>query len=741
MLWRSKLADKDRKVSGYQFGTFLGVFTPNILTILGVVMYLRFGWVVGNVGIFETLLIVTISTFITLMTSFSISQLATNAKVGTGGAYYIISRSLGIHTGAAIGLPLFFGQALSVAFYVTGFSESLHRLMPQHSIQFISLVTLLIIVILAFISAGFALKIQLLIMTMIALSLISFFMGDASLVSTLPAPAFQPASFWIVFAIFFPAVTGILSGLSMSGDLKDPARSIPKGTIGAVMVSYVIYMMIPLFFWKLRIPSEVLVANPMIMQSIAKWHPLILAGLWGATLSSAIGAMLGAPRTLQALARDSIVFKTLGRGFGKNKEPHLALLIAFLLSLSGILLNSLDKIASVLTMFFLTTYGLLNFSAAIEGLIRNPSWRPSFRAHWGFSFVGAVSCFAVMLMISPGATMIAILISIGIYLMMHQRNITSQWGDMKYAILMLLTRFALYRLVKEKVHEKAWRPNILVLSGSPASRWHLIAIADAISQGKGFLTIAALLKEEHTNTDRIESIRKSIESYLSERKVPAIVRVQPTGEDILKGASKLISHYGFGPLVPNTIMAGISDKKENGKSFAQMIRTAVDQRKNVILVHEAEDIHELKSLQIDMWWRRGGENAGLMLTIAYLLMTSPEWAGAKLVLKTILGEKEDEHQEMTHLTEFLKTANIEAEVQILPYDSRSPVQRIQHSSKDSDLVFLGLRQPQPEETLEAYTEYYTTFISQLHGFPATALVLANEKIDFQKIFELRTTAS
>jgi solute carrier family 12 (sodium/potassium/chloride transporter), member 2 len=735
------MAEKTPKKPGYEFGTFQGVFTPNILTILGVIMYLRFGWVLGNIGLWKTVLVIALSTFITLMTSFSISQLATNAKMGGGGAYYMVSRSLGIQAGAAIGIPLFLGQALGVAFYVTGFTESLAGLLPQYPAYALGILTLVIITILAYASADIALKIQFVIMTLLGLSLVSFFLGNASGIQSLPAPAFQPASFWVVFAVFFPAVTGILSGLSMSGDLKSPSKSIPVGTIASVLISFLIYMAVLIFLHRLNIPREVLVENPLIMQHIAKWKHLILLGLWSATISSAIGSILSAPRTLQALARDSVVFKGLGRGFGKNKDPHLALLITFLLGVGGVLSGSLDVIASLLTMFFLTTYGLLNLSAAIEGLIDNPSWRPMFRIHWGFSFAGALSCFAAMLLINAGVTLIALFVSGCIYAYMHKRKMNAYWGDMKYAILMLFTKLAIYRLTKEKAHEKSWRPNILVLSGSPASRWNLIAIADAISHGKGFLTIAALLKEDKSDTDRIDNMRKSVESYLRDRKVPAIVRVQQTGDDILKGASELISHYGFGPLVPNTVLAGISEKKENERSFSEMILTAHRKRKNLILVHEAENIHDLKHRQIDVWWRRGGTNAGLMLALAYLLMTSPEWSGAKMSLKTIIAENEDPKKEELHLGSFLRQANIEADVEVLPFDPQGPQHIMRQSSREADLVFLGLREPEVNETIDQYASYYASFLSTLEGYPPTVLVLTSEEIDFQKIFELHETAS
>lgn len=235
--------------TGYQFGTFKGVFTPSILTIFGVIMYLRFGWVIGNVGLVPTLIIVTVSTLITFFTALSISALATNMQVKGGGAYYIISRSLGIEAGAAIGLPLFLAQALSISFYVVGFAESVVQILPILNIKIVGIITLVLVFVLALKSADLALKTQYFILLLIALSLLSFFMGTGEKVTPLASDTTLPKkeNFWIVFAVFFPAVTGILAGLSMSGDLKRPEKAIPWGTLAAVACSYVIYMSIPIF--------------------------------------------------------------------------------------------------------------------------------------------------------------------------------------------------------------------------------------------------------------------------------------------------------------------------------------------------------------------------------------------------------------------------------------------------------------------------------------------------------------
>ena len=233
---------KSETAGGYGFGTFQGVFTPSILTIIGVVMYLRFGWMLGNVGLPTSLLIVTMGSAITLLTGLSIAALATNMRVKGGGAYFILSRSLGLEAGAALGLPLALAQTICVSFYIAGFAEALVQsglpVVSGWDPRLVGLATLAVLALVATLSADLALKSQYFIMAAIAFSLVAFFLGGAPADLAPPDAAAVPPrlDFWAVFAVFFPAVTGILSGLGMSGDLKDPGRSIPTGTIAAVLV-------------------------------------------------------------------------------------------------------------------------------------------------------------------------------------------------------------------------------------------------------------------------------------------------------------------------------------------------------------------------------------------------------------------------------------------------------------------------------------------------------------------------
>ncbi|NQT91945.1 MAG: amino acid permease [Lentisphaerae bacterium] len=719
---------------GYTFGTFKGVFTPSVLTILGVVMYLRLGWVLGSVGLAKTLLIVSMATSITFLTGLSLSALATNARPQRGGSYFFISRSLGVETGAAVGLPLFIAQALGIAFYVAGFSESVAAVFPLMHPRWVGVVTLVILALLAGKSADLALKIQFVVMSLIVLSLVSLFMGSgASLPTTGAATAPVTRKFWVVFAVFFPAVTGIESGLAMSGDLKNPGRSLPLGSIGAIVTGFFVYMIIPVFLWYTVTDKSLLLTQPLIMRNIARWGDLIILGVWAASLSSAMGALLAAPRTLQALARDRVIPPVFGRGFGKGNDPRVATGLTFAISLVGVLIGDMNVIAPVLTMFFLTSYGLLNVSAGIEELASPPSWRPTFRVPWNASLLGALACLSAMLMINTGATFVAVLVASGIYFTMERRSMRARWGDMRNAILMLIARAAMTRLARRKIHERTWRPNILVLSGSPTSRWHLIELAGAISHDRGFLTVAAVLPED-TSEERAGRIAETITQYLDKQGVSAFVKVYPAPTP-LAGARVLVQTYGYGPVAPNTVLVGETDKPENYHEFANLILGASRQRQNVIVVREPEkETETMKPERIDVWWYGTQQNLGLMLALVHLLKRSATWRKTQLTLKSVATDEAKGAETRQRLESFIRNVRIDAKADVTVSPPDDIFEFIRERSGDADLVLLGIRAPRPDETPEEYSTYYAELLARSRGLPAAVFVMAAEDIDFRAIF-------
>ncbi|MEX2179257.1 MAG: hypothetical protein WD801_11135 [Gemmatimonadaceae bacterium] len=729
--------------TGYAFGTFKGVFTPSILTILGVVMYLRMGWVLGNVGLPTTLVIVTLASGITFLTALSLAALATNMKIGGGGAYFIISRSLGVEAGAAVGLPLYFAQALGIAFYIAGFSESLVQVFPALDPTMVGMVTLLVLTALVYVSADLALKSQFVILAAIVASLVSFFLGSAPDVST-PGYAESVArlSFWPVFAVFFPAVTGIEAGIAMSGDLKNPARSLPVGTILAVLAGYAVYMAIPIFLDRQGVSEQALLTDPLVMQKSARWGSAVLVGIWAASLSSALGSLLGAPRTLQALARDRVVPRFLGQGFGKFNDPRIATTISFGIGGVGILLGDLNAIAPILAMFFLTSYGVLNLSAGLEELISNPAWRPQFRVPAWLPLTGFTACLVVMLMIAPGATILATIFCSGIYYLMKRRSIRARWGDMRLGFMMFISRVILHRMEGLRLDERTWKPNLLVLSGSPASRWHLIELADAIAQSRSFVTVATFVPEEDWSTERVEKLTDTIRAYLAKRGVPAFIRALPAA-DPFAGAATMIRSYGFGPIVPNTILIGETAKPSRFVDFAKLIQLTARLHRNLVIMRQRAEVTEpsarptrSKERRIDLWWADRSPHTAFMLAVAILLRRSREWYGCALHFKTIVESDAESGEASVRMKAFLNEARIAATPEVLVRGESGIFDVIRSSSAGADLVFLGMRPPRDDESPEDYSTYYERLMRQTDTFPAVAMVMAGEKLDFHRIFQV-----
>ncbi len=736
---------------GYQFGTFKGVFTPSILTILGVIMYLRFGWVLGNVGLAETLLIVTIATLITFFTGLSLSALATNMKVGGGGAYFMISRSLGLEIGAAVGIPLFFAQSIGISFYVTGFSESLVQILPPEMLGFVNsfgfrpeiligAVTLVALGLLAYFSADIALKSQFIILGLIFLSLVVFFLGkdiypaQDMQASVTPQPGLP---FWFVFAVFFPAVTGIESGLGMSGDLKNPSKSLPIGTLAAVLTSYFIYILIPVWLSIKVHDKDALLHNPLIMKEVAVFGWIIVLALWGASISSAMGSFLGAPRTLQALANDKVVPSIIGKGFGKGGDPRLATCISFSIAFCGIVAGNLNFIAPVLSMFFLTSYCLLNFSAAFEGLLSPPSWRPDFKVHWSVSLAGALLCIFVMMKINFDATIVAVAFSILLYYLMKRRSLRANWGDVRYGLLMLIVRNVIYKLSHKNQDERSWRPNLLVFTGEFTRRWYLIELADAISQKRGFLTVAAVLTQDLSH-DRRENLRKTIKAHLQRKGLGAIVKITSAGK-VTDGIINLIDNYGFGPVKPNTILIGETEQQENFRRYSEMVQRICSTNKNLLVVRESDKIDDgfsgKRNARMDLWWGKSRNNVPMMIALSQILRSGEKWRGSRLVIKTIVNSTDSRQETASNLSDYVSKARIDAEIEVIVNsEGRDPFELMRESSADADLIFMGMKHFDKEDTPETYSEYYAGFLKKTDGYPMVIAVLASENMDFEKIF-------
>ncbi len=716
-----------------KFGTFLGVFTPSVLTILGVMMYLRFGWVLGNLGLPLTLLTVILASSITFITGLSASAISTNMKVGIGGEYYMISRSLGIQLGGAIGIPLFLCRTFSLTLYAFGLAESIAPFWPMEwGVPPVQLLAALIIVFATAVagkSANLSLKMQIPIMIAVGLSVIALFVGVLSGGFHTPemVPHYDrsaPEGFWFVFAVFFPAVTGFSAGIGMSGDLKDSKKSIPKGTILAIVTGTLIYILILI---ALSITSKVDGATMAKIDTSALpiWSKiaflgmvLVYPGLWGAILSSAFGSILGGPRVLQALSLDKIAPKILGRT-SKTGQPTIATWVTGAIALLAVALGDLNAVGRWVTVFFLTLYIAINLAAVIEKLVGDLSYRPTIKVHWLISLLGCIGAGVVMFLINPIACVIAISVEIALYWYLKRKALKSSWGDVRAGLWSSLARIALIKLKEKHYTARNWRPNILLFSSNPSRLMKLTRIANWFNQNKGIVTVCRTLVGDIGKMDvDTQDIQREMEKEFAAKKITAFPEayIVPNFEEGIIG---IIQANGLAGMQSNTVMFGWTNGIDRIQRLTRIVRIVSKMKQNSILVHVPETEMSSSHNRIDVWWRGMQKNGDMMLLLAHLLSLNTEWRHAKLRIRTIVSSQ-DEQQPMNEKLESLITeSRISASCDVILKKVDENVTNIMHnSSKDADIVFLGLALPERNNE-EVFAEDLDRLVV---GFKSTILV-------------------
>ncbi|MCK5132173.1 MAG: amino acid permease [Candidatus Sabulitectum sp.] len=691
-----------------KFGTFLGVFTPSVLTILGLVLYLRIGWVVGNLGLAQTILIVLIASSITFITGLSASAIATNIRIGVGGEYYMISHSLGLEFGGAIGIPLYLCRTLSLTFYSFGLAEGVqlmmtrwHGPMAEYTVPLIAAAIIVVVTTLSGKSASLALKLQIPIMIAVAVSIAALIIGAVS--SGFRAPEMistyrtAPQGFWYVFAIFFPAVTGFTAGIGMSGDLKNPSKSIPRGTLIAVLTGAIIYVIVPIIFS---------ITNSVSFEELAKpgmnaWTTtaflgsvLVFAGMWGAILSSAFGSALTGPRVLQALSEDGLAPRLLSR-LSNNGQPTVATWITGALALTAVLLGSLNAVAQFVTILFLTLYVIINFSAAIEKLVRDPSYRPTINVPWYVSILGSLGAIFVMLLLNPFACFMAIVIEMIIYFILRRKALGKRWGDVRAGFWFALTRHALIKLEGHSIDPRNWRPNITVFTEEIEEEIDMVYLATCFNQKMGVVNVCRIfegrLSRENIDIRKMESFMKKI---LSDHNLSAFCKVN-VSPDFIQGAIDVAQINGIGHLRSNTVMFGWPSDDVKLDLMLMIMRTISTIGRSTIITK----LKELKNRgfyrQIDIWWGGMENNGDLMLLLAHLLRMNPMWREARIVLRSIVEDPARKTEVEQSLSDTISSVRIKAEGEVIVNDSRASIAEvIRDNSRQADITFMGLMIPE-----------------------------------------------
>jgi len=690
-------------------------------------MYLRFGWVIGNVGMIYSILILIMATSITLITALSASAIATNMRVGVGGEYFMISRSLGPELGGAIGIPLFLCRTLSITFYSFGLAESIISFFPNSNASLIQILAAMIIIIITSISsksASFTLKLQIPIMIAVGISILALLIGVFSADFRMPEWTANyrtaPKEFWYVFAVFFPAVTGFTAGIGMSGDLKDPQKSIPRGTLLAVLSGSFIYAIILILLSiTTRISFDEL-AQPNIawlkVAILGAW--LIYPGVWGAILSSSFGSILGGPRVLQSLASDGLAPSFLAR-LSKTGQPTIATWICGTIALIAVSLGGLNTIAQFVSMLFLTLYVIINFSAAVEKLVKNPSYRPTINIPWYISLFGSFSAIAVMFLISPYACIAAVTLEIILYLFLRHRSLQKQWGDVRAGLWMALTRFALLMHRQHQNDPRNWRPHFLVFAGDVAKRIELVRLAIWFNQNRGIVTLCQLINGDLKNEKiLIDDKVKEMDRVLNENNLVAFSEVNVVS-NFESGIVNIAQAKGIANLKCNAVMFGWPNKRDRLESILRIVRALTNARMSTVISRLNNPSISNQRKLIDIWWRGKQRNGDLMLLLAYLLNLNSEWKDARIMIRSIV-DSENEREQMTRsLSSIIPETRIKAMAEIIIKPVESTVIEVMHNySKMSDVVFLGLKDPDPGTEFD----YASWLIELTSKFKMTILV-------------------
>ncbi len=715
---------------GTKYNGFSGVFTPSLLTILGVIMYMRLGWIVGEAGLVAALAIIILSHVISITTGLSISSIATDKKIKTGGIYYILSRSLGMPMGGAIGIALFLGTALSISLYLIGFAESFLAVdaireftglsADINGFRIVGTIVILFLVLLAFISTSLAMRMQFVILIIIALSLVSialgFFQGSGITSHHLSLAPTGDISLEILFAVFFPAVTGFTAGVAMSGDLQNPKSDIPKGTILAISVGFIVYILLAVgmaYF----IPKEDLIGDYNILTKIAWLGPLVIAGIWGATLSSALGGILGGPRILQAISKDRMAPKIFAKGYGESNEPRNALLLIFLIAEGGILIGQLNVIAGVVSMFYLASYGFINLSYVLEKW-SSSDFRPSFKIHIAFGIVGFIASFAIMFKMDMVSMLVSLLVMGLLYFFLKRREIKSESGDVWQSVWTSIIRRVLASLEGNKIEERNWKPNVLLFSGGGDKRAHLLEFGKSLIGKYGILSNFDLIEKKDS-----KALFTKYEQAVKENEDKGVFTRRQSCNNIYQGIEMVSQTYGFSGVEPNTILMGWGRETNNPKRFVQMLRNISHLDLNILLMDydKANGFGEKQT--IDIWWRGSGSHGNLSLTLIKFLSNSEDWSQAKIRLLIVNYENHKMDMIRKRAEDYLENVRIDAELKIInnEVEQKDFYDIMKAESRKTDLVFLGI--PEIEEGKEL--EFVKSANDLMHNIGSVILVKAS----------------
>ena len=592
-------------------------------------LFLRAGWVVGNAGFLGAVVLIVVAFLITGTTALSLSSVTTNIRIGAGGAYSIISRSLGIEVAGSIGIPLYLAQTLIVTLYIFAFREGWLELFPQHPALAVDLVVLVLILGIAAVSAGLSFRVQYVVLALIAASLISVaaaaFSAPFDEPITLwgefpgaPEEGFEPMTFWQVFAIFFPAATGILVGVNMSGELRDPRRSIPRGTMAAVGVAIVVY--IALAYWFARIaPPTALVSNYTVMVDRAFVPEVVLAGLLGSAFSSALAALA---------------------------------------------LRELNAIAPLITMFFLITYAMLNVVVLIEQRLGQVSFPPLLRIPPSVALTGAVGCSVTMFIINPLFSLLAIVIVVLVYGYLNRRQLNAPYGDVRSGLFRAVAEWGVKKATRvQGTDERSWKPNLLIpVEDATELRGTFLLIHDLASP-RGALNIMGVAPADK-RAALSQDLQIAAGQFRDEEVFAtwAVVEADRYVDGFVAGMGAL--HGAF--FRPNMVFLTMPHDVDRARDLYEVVDRAPDYELGIVLFADHPRANLGRRHSINIWistpdWEsaHGVAEVDLALLLGYKLQQN--WQGRMRLLTAVASEEEKPRarEQLTQLINLARLPNAE----------------------------------------------------------------------------------
>ena len=657
-----------------KFGTFGGVFTPTLLTILGVIMYLRLGWVVGNAGLLGAWLIILLSYLITICTALSMSSITTNIRIGAGGAYAIISQALGLEVGGSLGIPRYVSQGLAVTMYIFGFREGWLSIFPYHAPFVVDLVVFIILYAIAYKSADLAIKTQYIIMGIIFLSLgsiaLAAYFGSMQFTSEeairwgtfADVGGSTSEKFWLVFAVFFPAATGIMAGANMSGELKDPRKSIPVGTLWAIGVSLVVYLVLALWIARSATEAELLNNYNIIIEK-SFFPPLVIAGVLGATFSSALASIIGSSRILYAMGQHRVLPKGEWLEYqNQSGQPRNAMIVTGILIFATMLLRDLNAVAPLVTMFFLITYAMLNIVVIIEQRLGLISFRPIFKVHKIIPWIGLIGSLFIMFIINPTISLTSWAVMIFVYGILSRRKLETKFEDVRSGLFTSFAEWAA-KHTADTAHqqERSWKPNLLIPATDGAVVQGSFSIIKDIAYPKGGAVLMGVANGEYRF---LEKKLKYISDSFKKDNVYSSVTIMRT-ENFAQGVNFGNQALGASFFRPNIVFLNMVERASTVEEFPQVIGEARRLELGVILYAPHPRAMLGQRQNINVWIRAQGpdwkiDTAGkqthdLALLIAYKLKMN--W-NAHIRIITVIDDKEESRKAKRYLKDLINLSRL-----------------------------------------------------------------------------------